>query len=153
MAVGHQLEERFLLGGVELEADVDGLNPTSSALSAPGQLMANAVFDTLAAVDLEGNIVPYLAESIEPVDGNLSTWRVTLRQGVTFHDGTPFNAAAVQASFQAQFDSPLIGFGLRPFYPAENATEVVDEFTVQYNLLDDNAQFPATLTTQGAYMA
>ncbi len=136
-----------------LEADVNGLNPTSSVLSAPGQLMANAVFDTLAAVDLEGDIVPYLAESFEPVDGNFSTWRVTLRQGVTFHDGTPFNAAAVQASFQAQFDSPLIGFGLRPFYPAENATEVIDEFTVQYNLLDDNAQFPATLTTQGAYMA
>ena len=29
-----------------LEADVDGLNPTSSALSAPGLMMANAVFDT-----------------------------------------------------------------------------------------------------------
>jgi peptide/nickel transport system substrate-binding protein len=136
-----------------IEADVDGLNPTSSVLSAPGQLMANAVFDTLAAVDTEGNIVPYLAESFAPVDGDLATWRVTLRPGVTFHDGTPFNAAAVQASFEAQFDSPLIGFGLRPFYPADNATEVIDQLTIQYNLLDANAQFPATLTTQGAYMA
>lgn len=136
-----------------LEADVDGLNPISSVLSAPGQVMANALFDTLAAVTHDGTIVPYLAESWEPVDGDLATWQVTLRQGVTFHDGTPFDAAAVQAGFQAQFDSPLIGFGLRPFYPAENATEVIDEFIIQYNLLDSNAQFPATLSTQGGYIA
>ena len=136
-----------------LEADVDGLNPASSVLSAPGQVMANAIFDTLAAVAPDGTIVAYLAESWEPVDGDLTTWQVTLRQGITFHDGTPFDAAAVQAGFQAQFDSPLIGFGLRPFYPAENATEVIDEFTIQYNLLDANAQFPATLSTQGGYIA
>jgi peptide/nickel transport system substrate-binding protein len=136
-----------------LEADVDGLNPTSSVLSAPGQLMANAVFDTLAAYDVDGNVVPYLAESWAPVDGDLSKWRVTLRQGITFHDGTPFDAAAVQISFQTQFDSPLIGLGLRPFYPAENATEIIDEYTIQYNLLDPNAVFPATLTNQSAYMA
>ena len=115
--------------------------------------MANALFDTLAAVTHDGTIVPYLAESWEPVDGDLATWQVTLRQGVTFHDGTPFDAAAVQAGFQAQFDSPLIGFGLRPFYPAENTTEVIDEFIIQYNLLDSNAQFPATLSTQGGYIA
>lgn len=136
-----------------LEADVDGLNPASSVLSAPGQVMANAIFDTLAAVTPNGTIVPYLAESWEPVDGDLTTWQVTLRQGITFHDGTPFDASAVQASFQAQFESPLIGFGLRPFYPAENATKVIDEFTIQYNLLDPNARFPATLSTQGGYIA
>ena len=49
-----------------LEADVDGLNPTSSALSAPGLMMANAVFDTLTACDADGKAVPYLAESVEP---------------------------------------------------------------------------------------
>src|SRR5918994_2224881 len=42
-----------------LEADVDGLNPTSSALSAPGLMMANAVFDTLTAYDVDGVAVPY----------------------------------------------------------------------------------------------
>src|SRR5690349_3303415 len=33
----------------------------------------------------------------ESPDGK--TWTFTLRQGVTFHDGTPFNAAAVKFSF------------------------------------------------------
>ena len=81
-----------------IEADVDGLNPTTSALSAPGQLMANAVFDNITAYDVDNNAVPYLAETIEPVDGDLSTWQVTLREGITFHDGTPLNAEAAQIS-------------------------------------------------------
>ena len=32
-----------------LEAEVDGINPTTSALSSPGLMMGNAVFDTLTA--------------------------------------------------------------------------------------------------------
>ena len=89
-----------------LEADVNGLNPTTSSLSAPGRTMAYAVFDTLTAVGADGNIVPYLAESVEPVDGDLTRWRVVVREGITFHDGTPLTAQAVQANFEAQLASP-----------------------------------------------
>ena len=41
-----------------LEADVDGINPTSSALSSPGLMMGNAVFDTLTAATVDGGFVP-----------------------------------------------------------------------------------------------
>ena len=42
--------------------------------------------------------VPLLAESVSvPVDG--VTYTFTLRQGITFHDGTAFNATAVQMNF------------------------------------------------------
>lgn len=136
-----------------LEADVDGLNPASSALSAPGQLMANAVFDTLTAFDADGEVVPYLARSVEPVDGDLTRWRVTLRPGITFHDGTPLDATAVHLNFEAQFDSPFIGIALQPFYPATGATEVIDELTLDYHLLDPSAVFPATLSTQTGMVA
>ena len=77
-----------------LEADVDGINPTSSALSSPGLMMGNAVFDTITAATKDGNFVPYLAESVEPNE-DFTVWTVTLREGVTFHDGTPLNAEAV----------------------------------------------------------
>src|SRR4029077_1732951 len=83
-----------------LEADVDGLNPTSSALSAPGLMMANAVFDTLTAWDTDAKAVPYLAESIEPLDGDFSKWVLKIRQGITFHDGTPLNIDAIIESFE-----------------------------------------------------
>ena len=92
-----------------LEADVDGLNPTTSSLSAPGRMMALAVFDTLTTLDVDGNIVPYLAESVEPIDGDLTRWSVVVREGITFHDGTPLTAQAVQANFDAQLASFLPG--------------------------------------------
>ena len=50
--------------------------------------------DPLVAKDFEGNYVPGLAESWEVSDDGL-TWTFKLREGVTFHDGTPLDAAAV----------------------------------------------------------
>jgi peptide/nickel transport system substrate-binding protein len=136
-----------------LEADVDGINPTTSALSAPGLMMANAVFDTLAAWNADGEPVPYLAESIEPVDGDIATWQVKLREGITFHDGTPANADAILKSFETQRADPLVGLAVRPFYPEEGATEKIDDLTVQFNLLEPNAYFPGALTGQLGYLS
>ena len=51
------------------------------------------VFDPLVDVTNDSKFVPALAESWRPV--NNTTWRFTLRKGVTFHDGTPFNADSV----------------------------------------------------------
>jgi peptide/nickel transport system substrate-binding protein len=136
-----------------LEADVDGLNPTSSALSAPGLMMANAVFDTLTAFDTEGVAVPYLAESVEPVDGDLAKWIVTIRQGITFHDGTPVTIDAVLLGFETQKADPLVGLAVKPFYPETGATERIDDYSAQFNLLEPNAAFPGALTGQLGYVS
>jgi peptide/nickel transport system substrate-binding protein len=136
-----------------LEADVDGINPTSSALSAPGLMMANAVFDTLTAFDADGVAVPYLAESVEPVDGDLSKWVVTLRQGISFHDGTPVTIDAVIQGFETQRVDPLVGLAVKPFYPETGAVERLDDFSAQFNLLEPNAYFPGALTGQLGYVS
>jgi peptide/nickel transport system substrate-binding protein len=130
-----------------LEADVDGLNPTESALSAPGLMMTNAVFDTLAAVTPEGTVVPFLAESFTP-SADFKSWTMKLREGVTFHDGTPLNADAVIVNFEAQRNAPLVGLAVRPFFPETDAIAKIDDLTVQFNLLDANAYFPATVVGQ-----
>ena len=93
-----------VLGGTlryGIEAETDGINPTESSLSAPGLMMTNAVFDTLAAVAADGTVVPYLAESFTPSE-DLKSWTMALRPGITFHDGEPLNADAVVATFEAQ---------------------------------------------------
>jgi len=136
-----------------LEADVDGLNPTSSALSAPGLMMANAVFDTLTAWDVDGKAVPYLAESIEPLDGDFSKWVLTIRQGITFHDGTPLNIDAIIQSFETQRQDPLVGLAVKPFYPETGAVDRIDDYTAQFNLLEPNAFFPGALTGQLGYVS
>ena len=130
-----------------IEADVDGLNPTTSALSAPGLLMANAVFDTLAAVDTDGNAVPYLAESFT-ASADFLQWTVKLRPGIKFHDGTDFNADAVIKAFETARADPLVGLAIKPFYPETGATTVIDDLTINFNLLEANAYFPGALTGQ-----
>ena len=134
-----------------LEADVDGLNPTTSALSAPGLMMSNAVFDSLAAIDTEGNAVPYLAESFTP-SADFKTWTVKLRSGIKFHDGTDLTSAAVVQAFEAQRGDPLVGLAVKPFFPETGATAVIDDLTVTFNLLDANAYFPTTVTGQLGYV-
>ena len=54
------------------------------------------VGETLVTFDAEGAPLPGLAESVEMVDAR--TARFTLREGVTFHDGTPVTGEAVAAS-------------------------------------------------------
>ena len=132
-----------------LEADVDGINPVTSSLSAPGLTMANAVFDTLAVFDADGNWHPYLAESFTPSD-DLRSWTVTLREGITFHDGTPLDAEALRVNFETVIADPLVGLAVAPFYPPvdEGAFEVIDDLTVQYNLLEPNANWPTSVTGQ-----
>lgn len=134
---------------VGIEADVDGLNPTGSAISAPGYMIMNAVFDTLAVYDESGNAVPYLAESFTPNE-DMTSWTVKLREGVMFHDGTPLNSEALRANFEVVIADPLVGLAVAPFYPTveEGAFEIIDDLTARYNLLDPTANWPAALTGQ-----
>jgi peptide/nickel transport system substrate-binding protein len=135
-----------------LDAEVDGLNPTSSGLSAAGLTMANVVFDTLTTYGTEGEAVPYLAESLGH-DATFTTWTVTLRPGIEFHDGTPLDAQAVVTSFETQRQDPLVGLAQRPFYPETDAAEVVDDLTVRFNLLEPDVSFPTSLAGQGGMVA
>lgn len=137
-----------------LEADVNGINPATSSLSAPGLMMSNAVFDTLTAYTPEGIAVPYLAESVTPNE-TYDVWTVKVREGISFHDGTPLNSEALQVNFETQRADPLVGLAVRPFYPAENATTIVDDLTIQFNLIpgEGNAQFAGVLSGQLGYVA
>ena len=53
----------------------------------------NLVFDGLTNYDWEGRLEPGLAVSWKRLDA--LTWEMELRQGITFHDGTPFTSADV----------------------------------------------------------
>lgn len=74
-----------------------------------------------------GEIVPLLAVSWERLDE--STIQFQLREGVTFHDGSPFNAEAAAASINYMFTAELAS-DIGGFIGAELSAEAVDEFTV-----------------------
>src|SRR3546814_8855669 len=61
---------------------------------------------TLVTFDEKGKLQPLLAKSWSWSDDKKSL-TLKLRDGVTFHDGTPFNAKAVQFSLQRLIDGKV----------------------------------------------
>lgn len=82
------------------------------------------IFEPLVYLTPDYQIEPLLAESWEFVDPG--TWRISLRQGVSFHDGTPFNAEAVKYTFDRIASNGGGVMGL-----ADDSTVVVDDYTVE----------------------
>lgn len=97
-------------------------------------------YEGLLEIDADQQLVPVLAESWEVVEGGV---QFELRSGVTFHDGTPFDAETVK--FNAERISSLPGPNLPRF--AGNTLEVVDEDTVVWT-----SPFPEVLLTNLARM-
>ena len=85
------------------------------------------IYDPLFFTARDGSLQPGLAldyEFIEPL-----VMRVNLRQGVTFHNGEPFNAETVKFSIERTQD-PALASQQRVFYAPIDYVEVVDEYTV-----------------------
>ena len=77
---------------------------------------------------VDGEIVPVLAEDWElSADGTQLTFY--LRQGVTFHDGEPFNADAAIANIESWHINP--SFGSLPGVVSYTNIEAVDEYTIR----------------------
>ena len=58
------------------------------------------MFDPLTIPDENGEYVPFLAKDVTSND-DFTEWTITLRKGVTFHDGTPLNAQVVKNNLDA----------------------------------------------------
>lgn len=67
--------------------------------------IAWSIFDTLVDMDGELNVSPRLATAWEQIDD--LTWRIMLREGVSFTNGAPFNAesAAYSVNYMASLDT------------------------------------------------
>ncbi len=64
------------------------------------------MFDQLISADSNGNLYPGLAKSWDVSSDGLH-YTFNLRDDVTFHDGTKFDAAAVKATFDSIVSTPL----------------------------------------------
>lgn len=97
------------------------------------------VYDTLVYRDPgNGNFVPGLAQSWEiSADGLIYTFM--LRQGVTFHDGEPFNAAAVGANIDRILDPATASQRAAFMLGAFVRYEIVDDYTIRLTLAEPYA--------------
>ena len=96
-----------------LEAETGGgWCPASARLAISGIMVVAAIYDTLTVPNTKNEIVPYLAKSVTS-NADSTEWVVTLRDGITFHDGTPLDATAVKGALDAYRQSTLIGTALK----------------------------------------
>ena len=90
--------------------------------------VTNQVYETLVDMSAEGEIVARLATDWEYIDPN--TLQLRLREGVTFHDGTEFDASAVKASLERLLD-PDTGAPGRFVVSAIREVNALDPLTVE----------------------
>ncbi|MDH4136825.1 MAG: ABC transporter substrate-binding protein [Anaerolineae bacterium] len=91
----------------------------------------------------EPKVLPVLATSwTASPDGK--TWTFKLRQGVKFHDGTPFNAEAVKFNIERMLDPETKALA-RSAFAMIQSVEVVDEYTVNITTEGPFAALPAQL--------
>lgn len=105
-----------------------------------------SVWEPLIDVDESGEPVGVLATSWES-SPDARIWTFHLRQGVTFHDGTPFNAAAVVANLDrikgVEFrGSQFYNMSLRLMYPSLEHWEAIDDATVRLIFADPMPTLP-----------
>lgn len=112
----------------------------------PSANVAYNIYEQLVTFDENMELVGSLAEDWYMVDD--TTWEFKLRQGVTFHDGSEFNAEVVKANFERVLD-PQVASPRAFLYEMVNEIEVVDDYTVRFHLDYPFVPFPAHLTHNG----
>ena len=132
---------------IAINNDPDILDPTLSRTFV-GTSVMSALCDKLFDFDQSLAIVPRLATSYEWSDP--VTLILHLRPGVTFHDGTPFDAAAVKFNLDRHVSLP--GSFRRAELGAMDRVEAVDPLTVRIVLKQPSSPFIATLTDRAGMM-
>jgi peptide/nickel transport system substrate-binding protein len=107
------------------------------------------VYETLISRDDAGELAPGLAASWELSEDSTSL-TLTLQEGVTFHDGEPFNAEAVKVNLETVKNTPgPFGGSLQVI----ESIETPDEQTVILNFTGPTPSMPTTLSTRVAPIA
>ena len=112
---------------IGLAEDPDTLDPTQSRTFVSGVVRA-ALCDKLFDIGLELEIVPQLAAAWEWTDDKKGLV-VNLHPGVKFHDGEPFDAAAVKFNIERHLTMP--GSTRKRDINAITGVEVIDDYTAK----------------------
>ncbi|WP_332714950.1 ABC transporter substrate-binding protein [Pelagibacterium mangrovi] len=132
-------------------AEPQSLDPQVSTAANDFRIATNVYEGLVRFASGTLEIEPALATEWTISDDGL-VYTFTLREGVTFHDGTPFNAEAVKFTFDRMLDEEHPYYETGPFPLSFNfadvtETRVVDEYTVEFTLGQPFAPFLTNLAT------
>ncbi len=132
---------------VAIADDADALDPTISR-TLVGRIVFASLCDKLFDIDAKLNVVGQLASGHEWADSR--TLVVKLRPGVTFHDGSAVDAAAVKFSMERHLTMP--GSTRRGEISALERVEIVDPLTVRMVLKAPNSPFVSLLADRAGML-
>ena len=132
---------------VALQTEPTVFDPSQAAGADIARMVYDNVLQGLVKRNAKGEIVPALAERWK-VSASSLTYTFTLRKGVKFHDGTPFDAADVVAKFNRAKDPDTKRSGhIRPeIYRDIASVTAPDASTVTFTLKQPNQDFLFTLS-------
>ncbi len=133
---------------VAQQRDPDNLDPIDTFLLAWGSIGSN-IFDGLVFRNEELEILPGLATKWEFLDDD-SRIRFTLREGVSFHNGEPFNADTVKFTFDRLLGEEGEKGPQRSNYTSIGSVDVVDDYTVDFIMAQPD---PVMITKLAGYGA
>src|SRR5215471_11111565 len=114
-----------------------GLDPATDPSSIPNQDMMEAIYGQLFELGANGQAIPDLATGYT-FSPDAKDVTITLRQGVKFSDGTPFNAEAVLFNWNRDF-GPLVAKSGAP--------------ALRWNVARTDPKNPTSTPVKGAYEA
>ena len=126
-----------VLEGASFAGAWPGLDPATDTDGAANQSYMNSIFGQLFELSTGGKIVPDLATGYSFTNGG-KTIVVTLRKGVTFSDGTPFNATAVVWNWNRDLAGTCT---CKPVFLAKPVITQTGTYTVSLTLPYVNAPF------------
>src|ERR1700693_135725 len=132
---------------VGLSAETTSLYPNWFVTTGNQQIPSH-IFDNLVEMDANSIPQPGLAESWSPVDDR--TWEFRLRHGVKFHDGTPFTADQVIATFDHSKTIEGVGAAAGAYLRGKTYTKV-DDYTVRIATAQPAPLLPNEMTVLYIY--
>jgi len=133
---------------IGLQDDPDTLDPATN-WSFVGRHVLQSLCDKLVDIDAQGQIAPMLATSWDWSDDS-KVLTLHLREGVTFHDGEPFNAEAVKYNLERALTMETSR--RKAEINSIESVEAVDEQTVRINLKEPSVPLLAALSDRAGMM-
>ncbi|MFK7893044.1 MAG: ABC transporter substrate-binding protein [Granulosicoccus sp.] len=133
---------------IALQSDADVLDPDQSRTFV-GRIVYASLCDKLVDITPELEIIPQLATSWTTSDDGTSV-TMQLREGVVFHDGTPFNAEAVAANIERS--QTLDESRRKSELKSITSTEITGEYEIKLNLAGADATLLAQLADRAGMM-
>ncbi|MCH8551710.1 MAG: glutathione ABC transporter substrate-binding protein [Natronospirillum sp.] len=130
-------------------SDAVGLDP-HTVNDVPSSIVAHHIYESLVEFDTDSELQPLLATSWTNVDD--TTVEFTLREGVTFHDGSALTAEVVKANFDRLLD-PDVASPREFLFSMIDEVVVVDDLTVQFVTESPFAPLVAHLAHSGGGIA